>query len=347
MRSVFIERRPRWSFLGLGLALLMVMAGACKPTAPEPSEQRPADDDTSSRVRNTGPARDAAGATAGARIAAMAPAAVEILDVLGMLDRVVGVGDFVQWPPAIRSLPRLGPFHAPNIERVLGLRADLLVTAHSEAAAANLARLDALGVPVLALRTDTYEGTLDAIHILGQTLGADERARAVIQDIRARMQRVTERAARAPRRRVLAVVGHDPLYVAGPGSHVDALITAAGGENVAGDALSPYQLVSLESMLERRPEVIIDTSGSAGGTAHGQVLGSWAQWPFLPAVAGKRVFWVDPLRLLIPGPRLPEMAEMMGRLIHPEIFGEPSADELGPMQEAAATEPDAPAEDAP
>ena len=34
---------------------------------------------------------------------------------------------------------------------------------------------------------------------------------------------------------------------------------------------------------------------------------------------------MDPIRLVIPGPRLPQMTRLMGRLIHPEIFGEPSA----------------------
>jgi iron complex transport system substrate-binding protein len=123
------------------------------------------------------------------------------------------------------------------------------------------------------------------------------------------------------RRRVLVVVGRDPLYVAGPGSHVDEMIRLAGGANVAHDALAPYQQVSLEVILERMPEVIIDASDNRPGSPRGRQTGRWGEWPFLPAVQDERVYWVDPGLLLIPGLRLPEMTLLAGRLIHPETFG--------------------------
>jgi iron complex transport system substrate-binding protein len=107
---------------------------------------------------------------------------------------------------------------------------------------------------------------------------------------------------------VLVVVGRDPLYVAGPGSHLDELIRLAGGRNLAADAASPYQQFSIEAVLERGPEVIVDTSGDAE---------YWSRWPFLPAVRDGSVYRVDPDVLAIPGMRLPEMARSMARCIHP------------------------------
>jgi iron complex transport system substrate-binding protein len=269
------------------------------------------------------------------RIAAMAPAVTEMLTSLGLLDEVVAVGDFVDWPPAVRSLPRLGPYHAPSAEHVLDLRVNLLVTSRSAAASPSIARLRDLGVRVLELETSTYEGTLTSMVELGRAVGKEREARALEQQIRARMTALARRAATVARRRVLFVVGRDPLYVAGPGSHIDEMITAAGGENIAHDAASPYQLASVEAMLERMPEVIIDTSDNRPGALRGRENGSWDQWSFLPAVAAKRVYWVDPARLVIPGPRLPDMAELLARMIHPEFFGPPAPDELGPLGSAA------------
>jgi iron complex transport system substrate-binding protein len=139
---------------------------------------------------------------------------------------------------------------------------------------------------------------------------------------------VSERAKASPRRRVLFVVGRDPVYVAGPGSHLDRLIDMVAGENVARDAASPYQLFSMEAVLERMPDVIIDTSDNREDATRGRVAGSWGQWPFLPAVQRERVYQVDPRHLVIPGIRLPEMALLMGKLVQPEVFGEPSDAEL-------------------
>lgn len=265
----------------------------------------------------------------------MAPAAAEMLASLGLLDELVGVGDFVDWPPQVRSLPRLGPYHAPSAELVLGLRVNLLVTSRSAAASSSVARLRDLGVRVLELETTTYEGTLAALVELGRAVGKEREARGLLQQMRARMDALARRAATLARRRVLFVVGRDPLYVAGPGSHIDEMIAAAGGENIAHDVASAYQLASVEAMLERMPEVIIDTSDNRPGALRGHENGSWGQWPFLPAVTAKRVYWVDPGRLVIPGPRLPEMAELLAKMIHPEVFGAPAPGELGPRESPA------------
>jgi len=109
---------------------------------------------------------------------------------------------------------------------------------------------------------------------------------------------------------------------------VNEMIELVGGTNVVHDASAPYQRASMEAVLERMPEVIIDTSSNRQGAPRGRLRGDWGRWEFLPAVQQERVFWVDPSRLVIPGIRLPEMTALMGKLIHPEAFGEPSDAEL-------------------
>jgi iron complex transport system substrate-binding protein len=262
------------------------------------------------------------------RIVVMAPAAAEVLDRLGLTDHVVGRGDFVVWPPALQKLPRVGAYHSPAVETVLSLGTTLVVTTSSQAARGAHARLRELGVEVLALETNSYDGMLASILAVGQKVGREEKAREVVGEIRRQMDEIRRLAEGAPRRRVVFVVDRDPLYVAGPGSHVDEMIRAVGGENVAADAASDWQLLSLEVIFERAPEVIIDTSDNGKQALRGRVRGPWSRWPFLPAVRDDRVYWVDPIRLVIPGPRLPQMTRLMGRLIHPEIFGEPSPEDF-------------------
>ncbi len=304
------------------LAVALGLAG-CQAPPQDSAPAGPAD----------GPVGEASPVAApGPRVAVMAPSAAELMHVLGLIDRVVATGDFVQWPPETRELPRIGAYNAPNEELLLALKVDVMITSYSEAANPRLRRLEALGVEVLALETSTYEGVFESLQQVGRTFGAEQKAQAVEIEIRQRLESIRQRAANAPRRKVLVAVGRDPLYVAGPGSHLDQMITLAGGSNIAADAKSPYQLVSLEAMLERRPEVIVDTSENHPGARRGRHLGSWQQWPFLPAVQQQQVYWVDPTRLVIAGPRLPEMTELLGRMIHPEIFGEPSSDEFEPLR---------------
>lgn len=298
-----MSRRPHFTSATLALLALACAPG---PAPPEPSPD-------------------------GERIVVYAPSGAEILDELGLLDRVVGVGEFVRWPASVRALPAVGSFLAPNVETVLELRATLLITTQNATIVPQLGRLEALGVERLELPTETYEGLLASIVLLGERLGRPERAQALAGQIRTRMDAVAARVATAAKPRVLFVVGRDPLYVAGPGSHVDQMITTAGGTNVAADALAPYQLLSLEAALERLPEVIIESSDNRPGALRGRAPGAWSAWPFLPAVAKDRIYWVDPERLSIAGPRLPEMTELVGRMLHPELFGEPTANDFQPL----------------
>jgi len=274
------------------------------------------------------PPPDSPAATETLRIVVMAPAATGMLEAVGALEQIVGIGDWVTGPPSIAGLPRVGAYNAPNVERVLSLRADVFVTAESAAAADAHRRLESLGVAVLALDTSSFEGVFASLEQVGLLLGREEQARIAARSMREELDSIRRRASGAPTRRVLFVVGRDPLYVAGPGSHVDEMIAIAGGGNVAADSLGPYQQLSLEAVLERMPEVIVDTSDNRPGAARGRVAGEWRRWDFLPAVRDERVYHVDPQRLVIPGMRLPEMTRLMGRLIHPEIFGEAAESEL-------------------
>jgi iron complex transport system substrate-binding protein len=247
----------------------------------------------------------------------------------------VAVGEFGPWPRAIDGRPRVGGHDSLSLERVLDLECDLLLTASGDAGLAARQRLESLGVRVTALDTSTYEGIFRSLHEVGRLFDRLAEAESLEQAIRAEIDAVATRAAGLERPRVLFVVGRDPLYVAGPGSHIDEMIRFAGGSNVAEDALSPYQQVSLEAILERMPEVIIDASDNRPGALRGRRAGPWGSWKFLPAVQRGRVYWVDPGRLVIPGLRLPEMTRLMGRLIHPEVFGEaatgdPAAPVSGP-----------------
>lgn len=258
------------------------------------------------------------------RVVVIAPALAEMLAALDLLDRVVGIGQFGPWPDSITAKTEAGGYDNPNIETVLELETDLLLNTKSQAASDVHRQLEALGIEVMALDTSTYEGVFDALHAIGERFNREQQSGELIRGMREEIAAVEKRSGRLPLRKVLVVVGREPLYVAGPGSHIDRLIRLAGGTNIAQDALSAYQQISLEAILERKPEVIIDTSLNQPTALRGNRAGDWKQWPFLPAVKQQQVHWVDPSQLVIPGMRLPEMAWLMGRLIHPEEFGEPA-----------------------
>ena len=264
-----------------------------------------------------------------ARLVVIAPAAAEILEELGLTDDVVGVGDYIDRPPALLALPRVGDYNQPSIEAVLELQADILITTTSKAAQASNRHFRQLGVEVVELDTSTMDVVRESILLLGNRLARHESAERLVREFDNAMQEIRTAAQGARPRSVLFVVGRDPLYAAGPGSHIDGMIAATGGINLL-QAGAPYQMVSLEAVLEKMPDVIIDTSDNSPHALRGIEPGTWGTWDFLPAVRKNRVFWVDPDLLVIPGMRLPGMTRRVGRMIHPEIFGAPGEFDFRP-----------------
>ena len=118
----------------------------------------------------------------------------------------------------------------------------------------------------------------------------------------------------------------DPAAVtaAGPGTFIDAMITAAGGVNVLA-SLTPgqqYPKVSAEAILQADPELII-----LGDAAYGQSAETVARRPGWGAVTAVRrgavAGMADPNATSRPGPRLVDGLELLAHLLHPERFAEP------------------------
>lgn len=246
------------------------------------------------------------------RIVVLAPAAGEMLDALGLADRVVGVGAHGPWPASIAERPSVGNFDAPSSERILELSASHVVTTRSVAAAPHLASLRRLGLEIVEVDTETLDGVFTGLRALGEAFERDAAAARLAADLRGELDAVRRRTADLPQVDVLIVVGREPLFVAGPGSHLDALVEIAGGRNVFGDAGRAYRQVSMEAVLERAPQAIVDLAGDGGA--------AWSAWPFLPAVRDGRVHVVDPETLSVPGVRVGAMARALAALLHPEAF---------------------------
>jgi iron complex transport system substrate-binding protein len=262
------------------------------------------------------------------RVAVIGPAIAEMLEALDLLDYVAGLGEFGPWPEPIRNLPIVGGYDSPNVEQILSLDIDTVLNVQSQAAMAAHHNLESLGIRVIELDTSTFEGVFNSIKMLGKLFDRNYTAEKLVNQLRADVAEVENLARNLEQRRVLFVVGRDPVYVAGSGSHVDHLISLAGGKNIAHDALAPYQQMSLEVIFERNPQVIIDTSDNRPSALRGRHTGPWGRWSFLDAVHNQQVYWIHPSRLVIPGIRLPKMALLLGKLIHPEIFGVPDDDEF-------------------
>ena len=99
---------------------------------------------------DAGQGRPACG-TPPSRVVCLAPSAAELLFALDAGGLVVGTAEHSDEPAEARTLPRVGSYARPDLERVLTLRPDLCIAVQDGTPPQTLARLGELGIPVVLM----------------------------------------------------------------------------------------------------------------------------------------------------------------------------------------------------
>jgi iron complex transport system substrate-binding protein len=235
------------------------------------------------------------------RIVSLAPHATELLYAAGAGSRVVGVVRGSNHPPEARSLPVVGDVYALDLERVVALAPDLVVT-WPYTTPAQVAKLRARGIAVFTTDPATIDGIATDIERLGVLASTSGVARDAAKRFRARLADATS-AAPGRRLRVFYQIWNNPLFTVGGGHLITQALDACGGDNVFAALTVPAPQVSTEAVLAARPEVII---AGGDGNVRPAWLDDWKRWSDLPAVRDGQLHAADGDRLHRPGPRFVE-----------------------------------------
>jgi iron complex transport system substrate-binding protein len=259
-----------------------------------------------------------------ARIVSLAPSNTEVLFALGLGDRVAAVTTFCDYPEAAKGKPKVGGLR-PNLEAIVALQPDLVLGIRGTPPDV-IAALEGQQIPVAILTPPDFPAVLGSLRAVGRLTGASAAAEGVAAEMQRRWSAVEARTrtARARPRVLFEVDATDPAAVtaAGPGTFIDAMIVAGGGQNVLA-TLTPgqqYPRISAEAVLQADPDLIL-----LGNAAFGQTRETVALrpgWSALRAVQQGAVAELgDPNLVSRPGPRLVEGLEEVARAIHPDLFG--------------------------
>jgi iron complex transport system substrate-binding protein len=261
------------------------------------------------------------------RIVSTAPSITEMLYALGLGPNVVGDTIFCDYPEEARTKPKIGTFLEPDLERILALRPDLVLVIKNPIGITQ--KLRSLGLRAEELDQDSIADILSSLSRIGQLTGREAAAARLNAGLRAQLDSVRRLAAPLPRRSVLFLVDRaigtlQGMVGAGPGTFIDELLQIAGASNVLASSPMQYPNVSLEQILTRDPEVILDTNEVAHaegrpGQPPEQILALWAAYPRLRAVRDHHVQVISSDLFVRPSPRMAEAARQLCGLIHPEL----------------------------
>ena len=233
------------------------------------------------------------------------PSLTESIWALGGGDRLVGVDRYSNWPPELESLPRLGGLDDALIEPIARLRPDAILAALS---ARSLDRLEALGMRVIRLRSESHADVRRSLERLARLLGHPEAATTLWTTIQARIADARARVPESVRGRpAYFEIGGGP-YAAGTTSFIGETMAQLGLLNIAPAELGPFPKLNPEFVVRARPWLIIGTDHEIGAIA------DRPGWRTIPAVQAGRICGFDTRdydMLVRPGPRLGDAAGLL------------------------------------
>ncbi len=255
-------------------------------------------------------------------VVVMGPHLTEFVYALGQGERVVAVGNYSDYPPAVEALPRVGGYIDPDLEKLTLLDPAVLLLAGVYPKVTDFAAQR--GIRVVNINMDSFGGIDAGIARLGEALDCVGEADA----LRARMQREIEalRTATAdlPPVPALILTGRamhnlDTLHTVGRSSFVSEMVALAGGRNVYHDEDTAYFEASKETVVVRAPEAIIEFHAGEQLSSADEVsfLRDWNALPALPAVQEGRILLVTAPHALRPGPRIVGIARRIAAFLHP------------------------------
>lgn len=248
-------------------------------------------------------------ATVATRIVTLSPNAAELVAAAGAGMRIVGVIKGTDQPAQLRARPVVGDVNGLDLERIVALAPDLIVT-WPWTMPAQVDWLRHRGIGVFVVNPATIDAIAGDIERLGTLSGTDAAARVAAQQFRSRVAEATRDVVRRPALRVFYEVSGEPLFTLGGRHLVSEAIDRCGGRNVFARLTIPAPQVSIESVLAADPQVIVAGTDDARPPPW---LHAWTRWPALAAVRHHNLYTVDANLLHRAGPRF---ADGLAQLCH-------------------------------
>jgi iron complex transport system substrate-binding protein len=236
-------------------------------------------------------------------------------------DRIVGVSNYDRFPPEVARFPRVGGLLDPDVERVLSLKPDLVISYETQTdLRTQLARA---GIAVFDYRHRDLRDITQTMRTLGARIGAKAAADAAATRIEQQLAAVGRRVAGRRKPKTLLVFGREQgtlrhINASGGYGFLHDALELAGGANVLADLERQAVDMSSEMVLTRAPEVIIELH--YGDSLKPERLGTerlvWNTLASVPAVKTNRVYLLGGDEFVVPGPRIVLAAERFAQLLH-------------------------------
>lgn len=246
-------------------------------------------------------------ALAATRVVSLSPSLSEMVVELGAADLLVGRLEAGEPLPELADVPSVGRYGQLDMERLLSLQPDLLLLWPASVGVAQREQLSRLNIPTYIAEPKSLEQLAGQVQALAVALNRPERGRELATQLRQRLTELREKYRRDKPLRVFYQVWDQPLYTIG-GQIISDALEVCGASNVFADLKLPAPQVSVESVLQRNPQVIIASTQAQ--------LDAWKAWPQIDAVKQGRLLLLSDKGLERPSGQMIEATATLCQQLH-------------------------------
>ena len=224
------------------------------------------------------------------RIITLAPHLTEQVYTAGAGSRIVATVNYSNFPPAANQHLKIGSYKKISYEMVVGLNPDLIL-AFGGNGWEMINRLRALDYSVFVDQPRELEDVASTLIKLGALLGTKGIADKEARKFRYRLKQLHSQFSDGESVRVFYEVWDKPLITINGDHLISSVIRLCGGKNIFSDALPMAPRISVETVVQRNPQVIV---ASGHGDQKPEWLDDWLQWPSITAVEHGHLYFIPP-----------------------------------------------------
>ena len=292
------------------------------------------------------------------RVVSLLASGTEIVCALGAGDWLVGRSHECDNPAWVQSLPQLSepafnvsvpsneidaevnrrirsgePLYLLDNVKIAELEPDLIITqAHCEVCAVSPGDLERSGclisgaAQVMALTAGSLEGVFEGMQLVADALGLRDKGTTLVASERQRLAALTARCAGKAAPTVVLLEWVEPVFAMG--NWGPELVEAANGRLLIGNKGEHSRAIPWQQILDADPEVLV--IAPCGYTLERaleerSILEALPGWSSLQAVKAGKVAYADGnLYFNRSGMTVVRTAEILGEMLHGEVFGERS-----------------------
>jgi len=196
------------------------------------------------------------------RVVSLVPSITEIIFKVGAGNAVKAVTYHDNYPGEPGSKKIVGGFFSPSLKAIEAMQPDIIFISRLHKKV--MKKFDHGKCKLLNLETDSIADSYKNIKLLGEIFNKENEAAILVDEIKRQLQIVGKKVDRIPdskRKRVLRLMGRDPVMTPGDDSFQNEMIRAAGGIPPVLGKKGNIVVITKEDWMKFNPQVIYGCGG--------------------------------------------------------------------------------------